>query len=177
MSHKERQIWLPSHVIQDPLLDHSNKHQNSVKNHHQGSVGVRRPATTPLRQVFPLKNNNTREKQQSKWQKSKGEERMQAFFLVSPGRTTPGTGVFIPATASHLLTKTQKVCSPVLLPTRVVQALNLKVHNNGIHISPRSEIRENGLNKKSEMVVTTNNIEVEIPMDSPEILLPEEWIY
>ena len=28
--------------------------------------------------------------------------------------------------------------SPVLLPTRVVQALNLNVHNNGIHISPRS---------------------------------------
>jgi len=61
---------------------------------------------------------------------------MQAFFLVTPGRTTSGTGVFLPATASHPPTK-KTACSPVLLPTRVVQALNLNIHNNGIHISPR----------------------------------------
>lgn len=106
-------------------------------------------------------------------------------------------------------------CSPVLLPARVVQALNLNVHNNGIHISPRSglffrplfsflfffrplfkcitlnkvnnfkyiifvlnvEIRENDSKKKSKMVATPMNMEVETPIDSPEKLLPEEWIY
>ncbi|KAL1225096.1 hypothetical protein V5N11_033512 [Cardamine amara subsp. amara] len=182
IGHKDRQIWSPSHVLQDPLFDHSNKHQlqKSVKNHHHhrhhhhhGSDGFRRAGAPHLRETFHL-NSNTRQKQQ--WQRNKGEDRMQAFFLVSPGRTTSGTGVFLPATASHPPTK-KSACSPVLLPTRVVQALNLNVHNNGIHISPRQETRENDLKKKSEMLVTPMKIEEETPIDSPEKLLPEEWIY
>ncbi|CAH2071884.1 unnamed protein product [Thlaspi arvense] len=180
IGHKDRQIWLPS---QDPLFDHSNKQQlqKSVKNHHHhhhhhGSGGFRRPGAPPLRETFPL-DHNTRQKQQNNWQRSKGEEPMQAFFLVSPSRTTSGTGVFLPATASHPPTK-KPACSPVLLPARVVQALNLNVHNNGIHISPRSEIRENDSKKKSEIVVETPmKTEAETPIDSPEKLLPEEWIY
>ncbi|ESQ37961.1 hypothetical protein EUTSA_v10029004mg [Eutrema salsugineum] len=178
IGHKDRQIWLPSHVLQDPLFDHSNKHQlqKFVKNdHHHGNNGFRRPGAPPLRETFPL-NYNTRQKQQNNWQRSKGEDRMQAFFLVSPGRTTSGTGVFLPATASQPQTK-KPACSPVLLPARVVQALNLNVHNNGIHICPRSEIRENDSKKKSKMVETPMNIEVETPIDSPEKLLPEEWTY
>ncbi|CAA0393340.1 unnamed protein product [Arabidopsis thaliana] len=180
IGHKDRQIWSPSHhVLQDPLFDHSNKHQlqKYVKNHHHhGNGEFRRPGAPPLRQTFPL-NYNTRQKHQSNWQRSKGEDRMQAFFLVTPGRTTSGTGVFLPATASHLPTK-KTACSPVLLPTRVVQALNLNIHNNGIHISPRPEIRENDSKKKSEMLATTPmKIEAENPIDSPEKLLPEEWIY
>ncbi|CAA7047112.1 unnamed protein product [Microthlaspi erraticum] len=182
IGHKDRQTWSPSHVLQDPLFDHSNKHQlqKSIKNHrhhHQpGSGGFRHPGAPPLRENFAL-NYNTRQNHQNNWQRNKGEDRMQAFFLVSPGRTTAGTGVFLPATASHPPTK-KPACSPVLLPARVVQALNLNVHNNGIHISPRSEIRENDSKmKKSEMVETPLNIEVETPIDSPEKLLPEEWIY
>ncbi|OAO97062.1 hypothetical protein AXX17_AT4G03540 [Arabidopsis thaliana] len=106
IGHKDRQIWSPSHhVLQDPLFDHSNKHQKYVKNHHHHGIGeFRRPGAPPLRQTFPL-NYNTRQKHQSNWQRSKGEDRMQAFFLVTPGRTTSGTGVFLPATASHPPTK------------------------------------------------------------------------
>lgn len=36
---------------------------------------------------------------------------------------------------------------------------------------------ENNSKKKSEMVETPANIEVETLIDSPENLLPEEWIY
>jgi hypothetical protein len=40
------------------------------------------------------------------------------------------------------------------------------------------EIRENDSKKKSEMLATTPiKIEAENPIDSPEKLLPEEWIY
>ncbi|XP_010455930.1 PREDICTED: uncharacterized protein LOC104737451 isoform X1 [Camelina sativa] len=185
IGHKDRQIWSPSHVLQDPLFDHSTKHQlqKSVKNHHHyhnhnhGNGGFRLPGAPPLRETFS-KNYNSRQKQQSNWQRSKGEDRMQAFFLVSPGRTTSGTGVFLPATASHTPTKKKSACSPVLLPTRVVQALNLNIHNNGIHISPpHPDIRENNLKKKSEMLVMPMKIEGETPIDSPEKLLPDEWIY
>ncbi|EOA22669.1 hypothetical protein CARUB_v10003372mg [Capsella rubella] len=176
IGHKNRQIWSPS---QDPLFDHSNKHQlhKSVKNHHHHhnhvTGGFRRTGAPPLRETFPL-NYNTRQKQQSNWQRSKGEERMQAFFLVSPGRSTSGTGVFLPATASHPPTK-KSACSPVLLPTRVVQALNLNIHHNGIHISPPHP--EKNSKKKSELLVMPMKTEVESPIDSPEKLLPDEWIY
>ncbi|XP_010422530.1 PREDICTED: uncharacterized protein LOC104707799 isoform X2 [Camelina sativa] len=186
IGHKDRQIWSPSHVLQDPLFDHSNKHQKSVKNHHHyhnhnhnhGNGGFRLHGAPPLRETFS-KNYNSRQKQQSNWQRSKGEEdRMQAFFLVSPGRTTSGTGIFLPATASHPPTKKKSACSPVLLPTRVVQALNLNIHNNGIHISPpHPDNRENNPKKKSEMLVMPMKIEGETPIDSPEKLLPDEWIY
>ncbi|KAG2312108.1 hypothetical protein Bca4012_026639 [Brassica carinata] len=181
IGHKDRQIWLPSHVLQDPLFDHSRKHQlqkplkNNNYNHH-GSGGFRGPGAPSLRENFPLKYN-TRQKQQNNWPRSKGEDRMQAFFLVSPGRTTSGTGVFLPATASHQPTN-KPACSPVLLPARVVQALNLNVHDNGIHISPRSEIRQTDSKLKSEMVqITPMDAEVKTPIDSPEKLLPDEWIY
>ncbi|CAN7042347.1 hypothetical protein BRARA_B02630 [Brassica rapa] len=177
IGHKDRQIWLSSHVLQDPLFDHSKKHQlhKSLKNHnyhHHGSGGFRRPGAPPLRENFSMKYNT----RQNNWQRSKGEDQMQAFFLVSPGRTTPGTGVFLPATASHPPTN-KPAYSPVLLPTRVVQALNLNVHNNGIHISPRSEIRETDSKLKSEMGQTPMDVEVKTPIDLPEKLLPDEWIY
>nr|VDC81042.1 unnamed protein product [Brassica rapa] len=173
IGHSDREIRLPSHVLQDPLFDHSNKHQvyilhNSFINHnHHGSEGFRRPGAPPsnsFRETFPWQNN---------WQMSKREDQMQAFFLVPPARKASGTGVFLPASACHLPTK-KTACSTVLLPVRVVQALNLNVHNKRIHVSPRSE---NNSKKKSEMVETPANIEVETLIDSPENLLPEEWIY
>ncbi|KAH0933592.1 hypothetical protein HID58_010709 [Brassica napus] len=170
IGHSDREIRLPSHVLQDPLFDHSNKHQlhNSFINHnHHGSGGFCRPGAPPsnsFRETFPWQNN---------WQMSKREDQMQAFFLVPPARKASGTGVFLPASACHLPTK-KTACSTVLLPVRVVQALNLNVHNKRIHVSPRSE---NNSKKKSEMVETPANIEVETLIDSPENLLPEEWIY
>ncbi|CAH8356858.1 unnamed protein product [Eruca vesicaria subsp. sativa] len=178
IGHNDREIWLPSHLLQDPLFDHSNKHQNSLKNHnyhHHGSGGFLPPCAPPLRKTFPW-NYNTRKQQQNSWQMSKGEDRMQAFFLVPPGRTTSGTGVFLPTTASHPSNK-KPACSPVFLPARVVQALNLNVHNNGVLLSPRSGNQENDSRKKSELVETPTNTEVETPTDPPEKLLPEEWIY
>lgn len=46
-----------------------------------------------------MKNYNTRQMHQNNWQMSKGEDRMQAFSLFSPGRASSGTGVFFPAVA------------------------------------------------------------------------------
>ncbi|XP_018474877.1 uncharacterized protein LOC130509071 isoform X1 [Raphanus sativus] len=176
----DREILLPSHVLQDPLFDHSNKHQlhNSFINHNHGSGGFRRPGAPPsdsFRETFPW-NYNTLQTQQNNWQMSKREDQMQAFFLVPPGRKASGTGVFLPASACHLPTK-KTASTTVLLPVRVVQALNRSVHNKRIHISPRSEMAENDSKKKSEMVETPVNTEGETLIDSPEKLLPEEWIY
>ncbi|KAL0712137.1 hypothetical protein Bca4012_019115 [Brassica carinata] len=180
IGHNDRDIWLPSHVLQDPLFDHSNKNQvylhNSFINHnHHGSGGFRQPGAPPS-DIYLMKNYNTLRTQQNNWQMSKREDQMQAFFLVPPGRKASGTGVFLPATACHLPTK-KPACSTVLLPMRVVQALNVNVHNNRIHVSPRSEMPENDSKKKSKMVETPVNTEVETLIDSPEKLLPEEWIY
>ncbi|XP_018456229.2 uncharacterized protein LOC108827348 isoform X2 [Raphanus sativus] len=86
----------------EDTMGHKHQLQKSVKSHnHLGSGGLRRPGAPPLRNL----NYNTRQMQQNNWQMSKGVDRMQAFFLVSPGRASSGTGVFFPAIASHPPTK------------------------------------------------------------------------
>ncbi|KAI8574540.1 hypothetical protein RHMOL_Rhmol01G0362900 [Rhododendron molle] len=61
---------------------------------------------------------------------------MQAIFLDSGSRSC-GTGVFLPRRSDTGFHPTKKpACSPVLLPSRVVQALNLNVHELGLQIKP-----------------------------------------
>ncbi|KAE8727617.1 SecY protein transport family protein [Hibiscus syriacus] len=69
---------------------------------------------------------------------------MQAFFLHSGDKST-GTGVFLPQTQYNNTSHSSRrpPCSPVLLPSRVVQALNLNVHQLGLHISPRRDTKNN----------------------------------
>ncbi|XWS36290.1 hypothetical protein CRYUN_Cryun20dG0073000 [Craigia yunnanensis] len=62
---------------------------------------------------------------------------MQAFSLDS-GQKSCGTGVFLPRRGgTNFQSSRSPACSPVLLPSRVVQALNFNVHELGLQISPR----------------------------------------
>ncbi|PKA51986.1 hypothetical protein AXF42_Ash008215 [Apostasia shenzhenica] len=61
---------------------------------------------------------------------------MRAVFLNSPGtrRKSAGTGVFLPRRACSTNEPTKKpACSTVLVPARVVQALNLNLDDIGVH--------------------------------------------
>ncbi|KAL8548356.1 hypothetical protein ACS0TY_007614 [Phlomoides rotata] len=98
---------------------------------------------------------------------------MQAVFL-GPKKTSFGTGVFIPrGQGTDPQFNTKPDFSPVLLPSRVVQALNLNVHELGQQIKPQPEQNKNILKKIDEKL---ENIEDDASF-SPEILLPEEWTY
>ncbi|XP_044487233.1 uncharacterized protein LOC123212218 [Mangifera indica] len=103
---------------------------------------------------------------------------MQAIFLES-GQKSCGTGVFLPQRGGTNCQPSRKpACSPVLLPSRVVQALNLNVHAIGLQISPRKDSKANDLNSvknKTGKDVSTKCSQHHI--SSPEIFLPEEWSY
>ncbi|KAG6402967.1 hypothetical protein SASPL_135182 [Salvia splendens] len=106
---------------------------------------------------------------------AKSGPKMLAIFL-GPKRKSCGTGVFIPrgqSTGTVPQVTNKPALSPVLLPSRVIQALNLNVHELGQEIKPRSEQSQK-----------TKNIDEKLEKQkedyisfSPEIILPEEWTY
>ncbi|CAI9768747.1 unnamed protein product [Fraxinus pennsylvanica] len=84
---------------------------------------------------------------------------VQAVFLGSSKKSL-GTGVFLPRRrGTDFQFNNNSACSPVLIPSRVVQTLDLNVHELGQHIfKPHQD-----LNKANDC--------------SPEIVLPKEWTY
>ncbi|XP_057800846.1 uncharacterized protein LOC131016223 isoform X2 [Salvia miltiorrhiza] len=113
-----------------------------------------------------------RAKNHSNWAKS--GPGMQAVFL-GPKRKSCGTGVFIPRRHATDLQFTNKPAfSPVLLPSRVIQALNLNVHELGQEIKPHSEQTKNVAEKIDEDLEKQKEDYVSL---SPEIFLPKEWTY
>ncbi|KAK9057298.1 hypothetical protein SSX86_022133 [Deinandra increscens subsp. villosa] len=113
---------------------------------------------------------------------------MQAVFLVS-GQRSCGTGVFLPRVAGTDVEKPKKPAfAPILLPSRVVQALNLNVHGLGSQIKPR-EHNNNTKGLECDRVIRTTkknsrdmssqicNVISQNQSSSPEIFLPKEWTY
>ncbi|XP_073290718.1 uncharacterized protein [Primulina huaijiensis] len=103
---------------------------------------------------------------------------MQAIFLGSNQKST-GTGVFLPRRDGIDPKFSKKpAVSPVLLPSRVVHALNLNVRELGQKIKPQPGEPKNGTVKNTEEKSKNNNEEDDDDIClSPEIYLPEEWTY
>ncbi|XP_021805713.1 uncharacterized protein LOC110749825 [Prunus avium] len=114
---------------------------------------------------------------------------MQAIFLDSSSQRSCGTGVFLPQRAGSNSHKTKNpACAPVLLPSRVVQALNLNVHALGLQISPRQDVKDHkrkdgdcisAHNKSGNKDVPSTQCYIisQNPNSSPELFLPKEWTY
>ncbi|KAK7393541.1 hypothetical protein VNO78_22099 [Psophocarpus tetragonolobus] len=114
---------------------------------------------------------------------------MRAIFLGS-GHRSCGTGVFLPQRAgTNFQPSKRPACAPVLLPARVVQALNLNVHALGVQISPpqvqrynprcREAYNNNSIEKKSDQKDVSKQCRFisQNQCSSPEIFLPKEWTY
>ncbi|KAJ6391984.1 hypothetical protein OIU77_025862 [Salix suchowensis] len=110
---------------------------------------------------------------------------MQAVFLDS-GKKSSGTGVFLPQGAGTDMQSTKKpACARVLLPARVIQALNLNVHEIGLHISRRQDAENKSKgrdckslkNKNSKDATAQCSVVSNNENSSPETFLPEEWTY
>ncbi|KAK1298577.1 hypothetical protein QJS10_CPB14g00753 [Acorus calamus] len=106
---------------------------------------------------------------------------MRAVFLAGSGakRESPGTGVFLPRRAGTPAESRKKpACSTVLLPARVVQALNLNLDDmvaqprfhGGFGFVLDHESRNQSLNKRSPSCPHP-------PPTNHEIRLPQEWTY
>ncbi|RVX13612.1 hypothetical protein CK203_010052 [Vitis vinifera] len=110
---------------------------------------------------------------------------MRAVFLGGSGlkRESAGTGVFLPRRFGNASDSRKKPgCSTVLLPARVVQALNLNFEDMGSHSQPHFNggvapdyealmARRNALISQQK-----RNLRPEGTMNH-EIRLPQEWTY
>ncbi|XP_062226145.1 uncharacterized protein LOC133924564 [Phragmites australis] len=108
---------------------------------------------------------------------------MRTVFLTPPGakRECTGTGVFIPRQAGAPAERKKKpVCSTVLLPARVVQALNLDVEDLGARpIYPGGFVLDHdALVSRSNALLASQKRASQLPCSTAsEVNLPQEWTY
>lgn len=117
---------------------------------------------------------------------------MRAVFLGNPDpkRECAGTGVFLPRRiGTQNETRKKPGCSTVLLPDRVVQALNLNLEGVDMRqqnqVQPRSgSIPSNGSRYPNNMAVAqprpnwrTGSTYSQAATVSQELLLPQDWTY
>ncbi|KAK4418264.1 hypothetical protein Salat_2239100 [Sesamum alatum] len=179
-------------ILHPPLI--SPKHSRSTTHHHhakeQFGVGVEQqprpqriksPSKSPelnsplmFQQQSKCSQRVARGKNQSNW--ASGGPGMQAVFLGSGPRSC-GTGVFLPRREGTDFQYTNKpVFSPVLLPARVVQTLNLNVHKLGHQIKSKPDQNKNIVRKNDEKLEKKKKADDAICL-SPDIFLPKEWTY
>ncbi|KAL4588183.1 hypothetical protein LXL04_001065 [Taraxacum kok-saghyz] len=165
--------------------------QRSYNKHRHQPPPVRKSATAGQPPLLPsppqwksFSKSDQKHKHYTNW--TAGGPGMQAVFLDSAQKSC-GTGVFLPRTAGTNVEKSRKPAfAPVLLPSRVVQALNLNVQGLGLQIKPRDYNNNvKGLecerirNKKGRdhHVSTQFCVISQNRSSSPEIFLPKEWTY
>ncbi|MFS7901921.1 hypothetical protein Hanom_Chr01g00005221 [Helianthus anomalus] len=193
--------WLPTYILNDDVDTCANyvqddyrsfsKERNIIKEkrHHQASSCRKSPqasAQPPLLPSPPHWKNYSKPDQKTKYPTNwaAGGPGMQAVFLAS-GQRSGGTGVFLPRTAGTDVEKPRKPAfAPILLPSRVVQALNLNIHELGLQIKPR-EPNNNVKGLECDRIRTKKNRDMSSQTcvisqnrsSSPEIFLPKEWTY
>lgn len=154
--------------------------------HSRGQNGAARPMNSSISGWSSL--------QQSQFQQQPGSG-MRAVFLgnQNPKRECAGTGVFLPRRiGTQAETRKKPGCSTVLLPDRVVQALNLNLearqHNNQVQATcyqgRTGLIRSNGLQYPNNTAVAQPSRNLRSgstysrpPTMSQELLLPQDWTY
>lgn len=184
--------WLPAHILREACGDHFYQEQvgrrasaRHYQNHYHVNASESHPP--PPQWKSGRKYNNRARYGSNNSHRVSGGPGMQAVFLEpGPAQKSCGTGVFLPRGAGADFQPTKKpACSPVLLPSRVVQALNLNVQALGLQISPRQDQKPNQKHKVDNHVYKKENEDVRdhfhvISQDrssSPEIFLPKEWSY
>ncbi|KAL5742650.1 hypothetical protein ACOSP7_029382 [Xanthoceras sorbifolium] len=174
------------------------QHQAGINNHRARSnstidfVGTRnngRPLGLSPSAWPPLQQQPTTQTQQQQQQNGSG---MRAVFLGAPGakRECAGTGVFLPRRINTPAETRKKpaTCSTVLLPAKVVQALNLNFDEMGAPLHPRfgsytpddaAALRfRNGNGNGNALTHQRRNFRSQPGMmNHHEIRLPPEWTY
>ncbi|KAK7378352.1 hypothetical protein VNO80_03791 [Phaseolus coccineus] len=180
---EEGKLLLPSNVL-DEACDSNKIHTRSHQKHQRPGYYRYQRETQSQCSKLTARSAYQRPKHAT------GGPGMQAVFLVSGQGSCGGTGVFLPQKAGTKSTR-KPACAPVLLPARVVQALNLKVHQLGMQISPSSQGPKCGQRKgevyRSSESTKKKNYEKEgmkhcsvisqNQTSSPDIFLPKEWTY
>ncbi|KAM3340725.1 putative protein isoform X1 [Capsicum galapagoense] len=115
---------------------------------------------------------------------------MRAVFLGNPGgpkRECAGTGVFLPRRVGTQTESRKKPGCPVILPDRVVQALNLNLEAMDAAARPQSQVQtrchsgdnlDGGLKYRNNAVAAAAGQQRRNQRTHPvELQLPQEWTY
>ncbi|GAB4829592.1 hypothetical protein Ancab_019260 [Ancistrocladus abbreviatus] len=175
--------WLPSHVLDEACGDYVKERSGGERGRHYHQrvrlTGEPLPQTT---------RSSTKGHHRARHpnHRASGGPGMRAIFLDS-GHRSCGTGVFLPRTAGACNSNSgsKPACSPVLLPSRVIQALNLNVHALGLQVTSPRDTKGNkisgcsnfGGNKESKDVTTQCRAISPNSSPSRDIFLPNEWSY
>ncbi|KAI4301265.1 hypothetical protein L6164_034559 [Bauhinia variegata] len=189
---EEGKRWLPSHVLEEACGTKVRHCQQNFMLLHQQKLrsGIKTAALENQKQLLRNKikaaasqhpKASCRSYQRPKL--ANGGPGMQAIFLES-GQRPSGTGVFLPQAAKNFQSSKKPACAPVLLPARVVQALNLNVHALGLQISPQQDNpRPRGgyeitnINSTKDAFKRAGRVIYRDENSSPDIFLPKEWTY
>ncbi|XP_043726001.1 uncharacterized protein LOC122672605 [Telopea speciosissima] len=193
---EEGMLWLPAHVLEEACESKIQEISQRRQEHHRlkplhTSPGPFRPHSSS--KLSPKLHQRSRYPAY----RASGGPGMQAIFLDSSQKSC-GTGVFLPRMGGINFQQSKKPAfSPVLLPSRVVQALNLNVHALGSQLTSQRDLNtntneetnkekiqdsvlcnKNGSNKDVHGVSTTQYcVYSQACSSSPEIFLPKEWSY
>ncbi|CAN0830558.1 hypothetical protein LINGRAHAP2_LOCUS1443 [Linum grandiflorum] len=195
---QQHRTWIPSHALlheanSDDAVFRKNQHggrnhNQQQKQQYQKKIPVSTIDTTPHQPppyLWPKSSSKNHHHPANKWVGSGGG--MRAIFLDSGQKSSTGTGVFLPKRTNN----SSSGCSPVLLPARVVQALNLNVNELGnLQLTRRQSDAKNVSNTRHDCNSTTTTtpdpstknsidiIELHNENAPPELIfLPKEWTY
>ncbi|KAI3423224.1 uncharacterized protein J3R85_011183, partial [Psidium guajava] len=185
---EEGMTWLPSHVPDETCKAKRYLRNQQNQQRHAPPAQAQAVEAEPLRQKKKhTGRSHSRPKSLcSNW--VSGGHGMQAIFLDS-GRRSEGTGVFLPQTPSSnpQSSRDKPACAPVLLPSRVVRALNLNVQSLGLQISRRPDTKEKPNNGECNPVKNQDGQDASqrcialqsqsSSSSSADLLLPQEWTY
>ncbi|KAA8550876.1 hypothetical protein F0562_002560 [Nyssa sinensis] len=170
--------WLPTHVL-DEVSDSKRKQTHQQHDH---------PLKLVAEPLLKHSNSSLKAHQRARHHPTNwaaGGPGMQAIFLDS-GQRSCGTGVFLPRSAGTDFQPSKKpACFPILLPSRVVQALNHNVHELDLQIKPHQDHNNNSKgvdqnstsNKMGKDASTQCCVISQNHSCSPDLFLPKEWTY
>ncbi|XP_042482218.1 uncharacterized protein LOC122062636 [Macadamia integrifolia] len=192
---EEGVLWLPAHVLEEAC---ESKEQEILQRRQQQKQQRFKPLHTSPGPFPPHSFSKLSPKlhQRSRYpaHRTSGGPGMQAIFLDSSGQRSCGTGVFLPRMGGINSQQSKKPAfSPVLLPSRVVHALNLNVHALGSQPTPQRDLNsyineETNKGRVQDSVFGNKNVSnhndvihgcvySQACSSSPEIFLPKEWSY
>ncbi|XXG54461.1 hypothetical protein AAC387_Pa03g2330 [Persea americana] len=193
---EEGRLWLPSHIFNE--TSDSKEYSWPQQKHRRFPVSLIDDQVSRSQQSFPKPGwKSSRQRSKHPTNRASGGPGMQAVFLSS-GERSCGTGVFLPRrVGDDFQPNTKPGCSTVLLPSRVVHALNLNVHALGSQLKPQRELvdnlkcaNRNPINNHDNNSIDNHDDEVlknnvspqrcvlsKSHGSSPDIFLPKEWSY
>ncbi|XP_052170917.1 uncharacterized protein LOC127787097 [Diospyros lotus] len=177
-SFEEGMLWLPSHVLDDEAGDSQNLRKQRQPEDYRRLTSI--PA--PLQPSPSLKLRHRGRQPIKNW--AVGGPGMQAIFLDSGRKPSSGTGVFLPRRDGADFSK-RPSCSPILLPSRVVQALHLNVHELQLQFKSARDTMNDAQttacsgksNKRAKDASAQRCVISQSRSTTPEIFLPKEWTY